>query len=92
MGANGPNVSSLNANISLVAPDTTVGSKKDPPKEWRLPPITTFPPFLIASLTCSSTFAMALSSINGPMTVPSALPLPTFNAPTALENFSTKVS
>ncbi len=46
----------------------TVGSKKEPPLAWRLPPARIVAPPVTASATCSSTFRPRPVSISGPRT------------------------
>ena len=51
-----------------------VGSKNEPPSAWRFPPVTTSAPAPTASLRCSSSLAIAASSISGPICTPSSNP------------------
>ncbi|MNL43783.1 hypothetical protein D3C87_1663120 [compost metagenome] len=91
-GANGPKVSSL-ATAALRGTSTRmVGSKKVPPSAWGFPPATTRAPLLTASSMCSSTLAIALASIKGPVVIPLSRPLPMFSLATATLSFSTKAS
>ncbi|KPC50734.1 hypothetical protein WG78_16810 [Amantichitinum ursilacus] len=75
-----------------VTPVRMVGSKKVPPRAWRLPPVKTCAPLPVASAICSSILAMALSSISGPCVTPSSTPLPTFSAFTASASFCANAS
>ena len=47
--------------MSVVTSVKTVGSKNVPPSADRLPPVTTFAPFLTASAMCASTFSTAFN-------------------------------
>ena len=61
MGATGPNVSSCASCMSVLAPTSTEGWKKHPPRERaRPPPTTTSPPFDKASETCCSTCVLCV--------------------------------
>ena len=70
----------------------TVGSKKSPPRLWRLPPRITFAPLFKASATCASTFFTPFSSISGPITTPGSLPAPTLKPFTFSASFAAKAS
>ena len=78
--------------MSVVTSVRTVGSKKLPPNGLRLPPVTTFAPFLTASAICASTFSTARMSINGPITAPGSNPSATFIAPAVAASRSAKAS
>ena len=65
--------------MSVVTSVSTVGSKKLPPCEARLLPVTTMAPFLTASAMCASTFSTDFMSINGPITAPGSNPSATFS-------------
>ena len=91
-GATGPKVSSRAMVICGVMSARMVGSKKVPPRAWRLPPTTTRAPLAVASAMCSSTFSTAAMSISGPCSAPGSKPFATLRPDTAWDSRAAKSS
>jgi hypothetical protein len=78
--------------MSGVTPVRMVGSKKVPPRGWRLPPKAIEAPLATASAICSSTFSTAAMSMSGPCWKSPVRPLPTRIVETAAVSFAAKAS
>ena len=93
IAATGPNVSSFQMRDSVSTSVIIVGWKKFAPTSGSAePPVTHFPPSVIASSTLALTLSAAFEAMRGPIVAPSFMPGATFNCSTAATNFDTNSS
>ena len=91
-GAMGPKISDWAICMSCDTPVRTVGVKNCFPASCGVPPQATTTPATAASTASFVTFAIALSSINGPISTPGFEPSPTLRLFTLSTSFATKTS